>query len=110
MLEITRGTTPELDILLDNTKIIEDAEITFSQYVNGKTIKVIKRLSKDDGVVMHEGFIRVRLSEEETFSFGVGFCQLQVRVLSVNGNIGGSDAENIKILKCLSEERLTGDN
>lgn len=105
-VEIIRGTTPTLDFPIENTSIISELELTFSQSVDGETLILQKELGKGE-VELQKDFVRIKLSQEETFAFSVGAVQLQMRILSKNGNVAASGIERIKIMPSLSEDILS---
>lgn len=105
-VEIIRGTTPTLDFPIENTSIIKELELTFSQCIDGETLTLQKELGKGE-VELYQDYVRIRLSEEETFTFSTGAVSLQMRILSKNGNVAASNIERIKIMPSLSEDILS---
>lgn len=105
-VEIIRGTTPVLDFPIENTSIIKEVELTLSQTTDEKILTLQKEYNKGE-VEIKKGLVRIKLTEEETFSFSVGAVSLQMRILSMDGNVAASRIERIKIMPSLSEDILT---
>lgn len=102
-----RGTTPTYEFTIDgNVDVIKDIEVTFSQVVNSKTISVQKELLRGE-IELGEGVATLKLTEDDTFGFSVGTVQVQMRILSEDGNIAASNIVKLKVEQSLSSDRLT---
>lgn len=99
-----RGTTPihTYDIPFD-VSLIADLRVSYAQ--NGKEVVVKKK----EDVTLDGNTITVELSQAETFLFDCGkrVVDIQVRVLTVNGDALCSNVMTMQVEKCLNNEVLT---
>ena len=95
------GTTPtfEFEIPLE-AKVVTRAKITFRQ---NRTIIVEKK----DECVIGEKKISVDLTQEETFLFDPRYkADVQLRVVTPEGEVLATDVHTIDVLECLDREVL----
>ena len=97
-----KGGTPThtFNVSID-TSLIKEVKITYSQ--DGKAL-----LSKRTGDCQIEaGKILTRLSQEDTFLFdGSKFVNIQIRVLTHEGDVLPSKVITVSVAECLDDEVL----
>lgn len=95
-----RGTTPTHIFRLPfNTSLIDEVRIIYAQSDEQLLIK-----EKDD-CELNDDTISVTLSQEDTFKFDCTKCvQIQVRILTLEGQALASSIKHIKVDKCLDSE------
>jgi hypothetical protein len=106
MIEIIRGTTPSIDVELENLDSVKDIEFSLKQNANGIHIALIKTLKAGE-IEMHDTYFRVNLSEVDTFKFSAGSGWVQIRLLSFGNKISSSEEEEIEFLDSLSHKTLS---
>lgn len=98
-----RGTTPThiFNIPFD-TSLVDEIKITYAQE---DEIILIKGTTD---CTLENSTISVTLSQEDTFKFDhTKAVQIQVRILTVNGEAFASIVEKVGVSKCLDDEVLT---
>lgn len=98
-----KGGTPThiFNVAID-ISLIKDVKITYSQ--DSKVILT----KKTDECQIHDGEIRTRLSQEDTFLFdGSKFVNIQLRVLTHEGDVLPSKIFTKSVAECLDDEVLT---
>ena len=97
-----RGTTPKHIFKLPfDVSVIDEVRIIYAQ---GDTQIVVKDTAD---CTLERNTISVTLTQEDTFKFDCNQCvQLQVRVLTKEGESIASTIKHIGVDKCLDEEVL----
>ena len=97
-----RGTTPTHNFTLPfNTDVIKSCRVVYSQDGNVKLVK------ETEDVTLNENIITLTLTQEETFAFEcTKYVDIQVRVLTLDGESLASEITRVPVLKCLDEEVL----
>ena len=97
-----RGTTPTHTFSLPiQTVLIKDIEITYAQ--NGAVV-LTKGIAD---CVCSDNEVSVRLTQEDTFLFVDGICvEVQLRVLTLGGDVLSSHVMRVHCNECLSCEVL----
>lgn len=67
--------------------------------VKGELLKIVDA----DDADTEDSTIRVALTQEETASLGKGFMQMQVRVVTTDGDVYASNKEKVKVDSVLDE-------
>ena len=98
-----RGTTPTHSFVLPfNAESVQAVQIIYRQ--NGENVLI---LDKDD-CTLSENTVSVQLSQEDTFAFDESAnVEIQIRVLTVEGEALASDIMCIRCDRCLSEDILS---
>lgn len=98
-----KGTTPtHIFALPIDTAMIKTAEIT---YVQNGVIKLRKSLADCE---IDNNDLSVKLTQEDTFLFADGSCvEIQLRVLTLSGDVLASNIMRVHCNKCLSCEVLS---
>ena len=103
-----RATTPlHIFTLPFNTGQLQEIRITYQQ--NGET--VLQKTEADCTLTANE--IRVQLTQEETLLFAPpnkeidNRISIQLRVLTITGQVMASEIEKVFAFECLDEEVLT---
>lgn len=104
-----RGTTPTYTFVFGNIpkEIISDIEVTFFQQSSDKP--PIKKLYSKEEIAFvpnKDNEVECRLSQEDTLYFNTGLVQIQMRVLTSNGDVCASDIARVRVEKTLSEKKL----
>lgn len=97
-----RGTTPThtFNIPFD-TSLVDEVKITYAQ-----RDEIVLSKSTED-CVLENDTIAVTLSQEDTFKFDCTECvQIQLRILTVNGEALASVVTTVGVSKCLDNEVL----
>jgi hypothetical protein len=99
---VIRGTTPtHIFALPFDTETLKELKIIYAQDENIILEKTIKHCSLTDNTAI------VKLTQEETLLFDCHkFVQIQVRVLTKNGDALASEIEHVRVGKCLESEVL----
>lgn len=97
-----RGTTPtHVYSLPFDTDAIKSLEIVYKQKGEVK----LKRCMTD--CILDKNAVTVRLSQEETLSFSCNACvEIQIRVLTNEGEALASCIMRVRVDECLSDEVL----
>lgn len=99
-----RGTTPKYTFNVDVPgKVISDIEVTFKQA--SSDLEIQKELVRDN-LRFVDGVLSLALTQEETASFDVGSCQVQLRVLTDDKQVLASEIARIKVEPSLSVDVL----
>ena len=107
MIEIIRGTTPSIDVELENLDSVKDIEFSLKQNANGIHIGLRKTLLAGD-IEVYDNYFRVNLSEADTFKFSAGSGSVQIRLLSFGNKVTSSEEEEVIFLDSLSSKTLAG--
>jgi hypothetical protein len=97
-----RGTTPThiFNIPFD-TSLVDEVKITYAQ-----DDIVLFSKTKDD-CILEDNTVKVTLTQEDTFKFKhTKPVQIQIRILTVNGEAFASIVEKVGVSKCLDDEVL----
>lgn len=99
---MVRGTTPKHTFILPfSSDAVKKCEIIYQQH--GETV-LTKTESDCD---MAENEIAVKLTQAETFAFGADeWVDIQLRILTFDGEVLASKPMRISVTRCLSEEVL----
>ena len=97
-----RGTTPTLSLMIDDVdfNLIEKAELTLRQ--GGKNV-LIKNLK----IYVENAVLQTRLNQKETLSLKSGDCQLQIKVLFIDGSVAATDIQTLNIQDMLHDEVIS---
>lgn len=97
-----RGTTPtHIFSLPFNTEIISKCRVIYSQ--NDE----IKLKKETEDVTMQDNVVSLKLTQEDTFALEcTKYVDVQVRVLTVDGDSLVSDIITVPVSKCLDSEVL----
>ena len=97
-----RGTTPTHTFYVDiDPELIKKIKITYSQ----QDKEVIVKRTED--CTIENNAITTRLTQEDTFQFQCKMIvEIQVRVLTTDGEVRTSDPLAVTVKKCLDEEVL----
>ena len=103
-----RGTTPTFTFVIRDVlkEIISEIEVTFFQQSSEKTIKKLYSKEEIAFVPNKDNEVECRLSQEDTLDFNTGLVQIQMRVLTSNGDVCASDIARVRVEKTLSEQEL----
>lgn len=98
-----KGTTPSLTFKLPFTVgTISNAKVTLCQ----RHVKLEKRLC--DCEINEEDSLTIKLTQEETFLFDCNsYINVQLRVVTENGDALASDVFNIPVAQCLDDEVIS---
>lgn len=98
-----KGGTPTHTFNLGiDTSLIKEVKITYSQ--DGKVILT----KKSSDCQIEEGKVVTKLSQEDTFLFdGSKFVNIQLRVLTLEGDVLPSEIFTRSVAECLDDEVLT---
>ena len=99
---IIRGTTPThtFGLPVDST-MCDKVRIIYSQ--NGKPVIKIN----SDRLRFSENEVLCKLTREETFSLDCAKpCEIQVRILTIGGDVLASDIIKVGVGRCLDDEVL----
>lgn len=98
-----RGTTPNHIFSLPfGTEMIKTIEITYAQ---DGTVKLTKG---NDGCTFDGNTVSVKLSQKETLMFIEGTCvDVQIRVLTMGGDVVASNIMRMHCDECLSDGVLS---
>ena len=95
-----RGTTPTHTFTLPfDTSIVSQARIVYSQLCCVVLVKT------GEDLVMEGNTIRVRLTQEETLAFNCSHpVEIQLRILTMAGDVQNSDIVKVSVKRCLENE------
>lgn len=82
-MSITRGTTPTIDITIDELDFdeVDLVKVTFKQYK-----ELFTKSNRDGGLTIHDQVISIPLNEQETLAMQVRYkLEIQVRGTFTNG-------------------------
>ena len=98
-----RGTTPTHSFTTDlHTSLIKEVKITYAQ---ADAVKFCKRTSD---CTLTDYTIQITLTQEETLSLDCKqTVQVQIRVLTNDGQVKSTPVQAVPVEKCLDSEVLT---
>ena len=98
-----RGTTPTHTFVLPfNVEAVQAVQIIYRQ--GGENVLV---MDKDD-CALTRNIISVRLTQEDTFAFkDSANVEIQIRVLTADGEATASDVMQVSCKECLTEDVLS---
>jgi len=102
-MAIVRGTTPTFTLTFPDTVDLTEADNVYVTFTSGDI--VMTKTGTDLDVTAHE--ISVYLTQEETFSFGIGNIEIQANWTVNNGNRIASEIKNYAISRQLLNEVIS---
>ena len=84
MIELTRGTTPTIEVIVDDDVDLSNITATWL-YISQKNKVVVDKELSDVVMVPEEHIIRLKLSQDDTLALKKGTAIFQIRIYFPDG-------------------------